>query len=160
MADSKPNPLTEDQRTEVRDLLQRLSAQSTARASRRGTSRPSLKRTKKLKRQPNPFESIDQGQSVQGVQLPPVCITLPLIQRTRLILMPFHLDQISIPRAEWIKLMREQCGLDLSTADAGTEMHLRFVVEANPPVKYVHVFLEKDPQDANKMALQNWLYAT
>ena len=66
MTDSKPQPLTEDQRTEVRSLLKQLSEASSARASKRGSTRPILKTTKKLKVIPNPFEGIDEGQTVQG----------------------------------------------------------------------------------------------
>ena len=64
MSDTKSAPLTEDQRSEVRLLLQRLSQQSTARAQRRGTTRPLLQKTKKLKREVNPFDAIEQNQHV------------------------------------------------------------------------------------------------
>ena len=50
MNEAKSAPLTEEQRTEVRQLLQKLSQQSTARAQRRGTTRPALQKTKKLKK--------------------------------------------------------------------------------------------------------------
>lgn len=161
MSEPKPAPsLTEDQRTEVRQLLQKLSAQSTARASRRGSARPSLKKTKKLKRQPNPFDGIEDNKTVNGVQLAPDCVTLPFIQRTRVVLLPFHLDQIFMERSKWITMMKEDCGLDLSEADAGTQHHLRFVIEANPPVKYLHLYLEKDPLDSRMLGINNWLYAT
>ena len=64
MADAKSAPLTKDQRSEVRLLLQRLSQQSTARAQRRGTTRPALKATKKLKRMMNPFDGIEQNKHI------------------------------------------------------------------------------------------------
>ena len=119
MADSKAAPLTEDQRTEVRQLLQRLSQQSTARATRRGTTRPNLVKTKKLKRMVNPFDGIEANKVVQGVVLAPDVVTLPLIQRTRIILLPYHLDQIPLTRKEWIKVLKYGAGLDLSQSDGG-----------------------------------------
>lgn len=160
MSESKPQTLTEDQRTEVRSLLKQLSEASTARASRRGTNRPSLKATKKLKRKPNPFDGIQEGKQVNGVQLSPDCIVLPFIQRTRIVLMPFHLDNISQTREEWINMMKYEVGLELSTTDAGSQYHLRLVIEANPPCRYLHIYLEKEANDSNKLLLTNWLYAT
>lgn len=160
MSDSKPAPLTEEQRTEVRSLLKQLSEASTARASRRGTTRPSLKATKKLKRKPNPFDGISEGKQVNGVQLSPDCITLPFIQRTRTVLLPYHLDNISQSRQEWINMMKFDVGLELSQTDAGTEYHLRLVIEANPPCKYLHMYLEKENNNPDKLLLTNWLYAT
>lgn len=161
MAEPKPAPpLTEDQRVEVRKLLQRLSQQSTARASRRGTTRPTLKTTKKLKRQVNPFDGIEANKTVNGTCLAPDCVVLPFIQRTRIVLMPYHLDGISLPRSKWIEMLRFDAGLDLSQSDAGSELHLRFVIEANPPVKYLHLYLEKDPKNSSQYLISNWLYAT
>lgn len=158
---NKPAPLTEDQRTEVRSLLQRLSQQSTARATKRGTTRPNLKQTKRIKRHiPNPFDGIEENKVVNGVVLSPEVVVLPLIQRTRIILLPYHLDQISLTRDEWIKVMRYGAGLDLSESDAGTNNYIRFVIEANPPVKYLHLYLEKDSNSSSKYLINNWLYAT
>tara|TARA_B100000674_G_scaffold404973_2_gene351569 strand:- start:155 stop:637 length:483 start_codon:yes stop_codon:yes gene_type:complete len=160
MADSKAAPLTEDQRTEVRQLLQRLSQQSTARATRRGTTRPNLVKTKKLKRMVNPFDGIEANKVVQGVVLAPDVVTLPLIQRTRIILLPYHLDQIPLTRKEWIKVLKYGAGLDLSQSDGGTNTYLKFIIEANPPVKYLHLYLEKAAGSDSKYLINNWLYAT
>lgn len=161
MADSKAAaPLTEDQRSEVRLLLQRLSQQSTARATRRGTTRPNLVKTKKLKRMVNPFDGIEANKVVQGVVLAPDVVTLPLIQRTRIILLPYHLDQIPLARKEWIKVLKYGAGLDLSESDGGTNTYLKFIIEANPPVKYLHLYLEKASGSVDKYLINNWLYAT
>jgi len=162
MSDSKSTsaPLTEDQRSEVRVLLQKLSQQSTARATKRGTTRPNLEQTKRLKRIVNPFDGIEENKVVAGVVLSPEVVVLPLIQRTRIILLPYHLDGISMSRKEWIKLMKYGAGLDLSESDAGTNTYIRFVIEANPPVKYLHLYLEKDSRDESKYLINNWLYAT
>ena len=160
MSEVKSAPLTEHQRTEVRQLLQKLSQQSTARAQRRGTTRPTLQKTKKLKRQQNPFDGIEQNKSINGVQLPADCCVLPLIQRTRIILLPLHLDQIAMTREEWVKTMKFDCGLDLSESDEGAELYLRFIVEANPPVRYLHVYLERPAGEDRKAVVSNWVYAT
>lgn len=160
MNEAKSAPLTEEQRTEVRQLLQKLSQQSTARAQRRGTTRPALQKTKKLKRQENPFDGIEQNKSVNGVQLPADCCVLPLIQRTRIVLLPLHLDQIAMVRDEWVKTMKFDCGLDLSESDEGAEFYLRFIVEANPPVRYLHLYLERAPGEVEKAVVSNWVYTT
>ena len=159
-AKNKPNPLTEDQRSEVRVLLQRLSQQSTARAAKRGTTRPNLEKTKRLKRIVNPFDGIEENKVVNGVVLSPEVVVLPLIQRTRIILLPYHLDGISLTRNGWIKLLKYGAGLDLSETDGGTNTYIKFVIEANPPVKYLHLYLEKDMRDDSKYLINNWLYAT
>jgi hypothetical protein len=158
MSDSKPQPLTEDQRSEVRTLLQQLSEASSARASRRGTNRPLLKTTKKIKAQPNPFEGIDEGQQVEGTALSPDCAILPFIQRTRLVLFPFHYDDITQSRNDWIQMVLDDIGCKLSLSDAGTRDHLRFTVDANPPVRYLHIYL--DLKGVDEFGLSNWLYAT
>jgi len=160
MSDTKSAPLTEDQRSEVRQLLQRLSQQSTARAQRRGTTRPTLQKTKKLKRQVNPFDGIQPNKAVNGVQLAADCCVLPLIQRTRIILLPLHLDQIAMTRKEWIEMMKFDCGLSLSESDEGAELYLRFIVEANPPVRYLHVYLERPQGETTTAIVSNWVYGT
>lgn len=160
MSDTKSAPLTEEQRTEVRVLLQKLSQQSTARALRRGTTRPALQKTKKLKRQVNPFDGIEPNKAVNGVQLAADCCVLPLIQRTRIILLPLHLDQIAMTRDKWIETMKFDCGLDLSESDEGAELYLRFIVEANPPVRYLHIYLERPPGETLKAVVSNWVYGT
>ena len=160
MSEAKAAPLTEDQRTEVRLLLQKLSQQSTARAQRRGTTRPTLQKTKKLKRQVNPFDGIEPNKAVNGVQLAADCCVLPLIQRTRIILLPHHLDQIALTRQKWIDMMKFDCGLDLSESDEGAELYLRFIVEANPPVRYLHIYLERPPGETQKAIVSNWVYGT
>ena len=160
MSDSKPQPLTEDQRTEVRSLLKQLSEASSARASRRGSTRPVLKTTKKLKVIPNPFESIEEGQTVQGTELSPDCVVLPFIQRTRIVLFPFHYDQITQTRDEWINMMQDDVGCTLSVSDAGTKDHLRFTIDANPPVRYLHLYLQYVTGSEDQYGLNNWLYAT
>lgn len=160
MSESKAAPLTEDQRTEVRALLQKLSQQSTARALRRGTTRPALQKTKKLKRQVNPFDGIEPNKAINGVQLAADCCVLPLIQRTRIVLLPYHLDQIPLTRDGWIEMMKFDCGLDLSESDEGAELYLRFIVEANPPVRYLHIYLERPPGEKEKAVISNWVYGT
>lgn len=160
MSETKAAPLTEEQRSEVRLLLQRLSQQSTARAQRRGTTRPLLQKTKKLKREVNPFDAIEQNQHVNGVVLAPDCCVIPFVQRSRIILLPYHLDQIPLSRKEFITMMKYDCGLDLSESDEGADLYLRFIVEANPPIRYLHLYLEKSTEDSSKCVISNWVYGT
>ena len=160
MSETKSAPLTEDQRTEVRQLLQRLSQQSTARAQRRGTTRPALKKTKKLKREVNPFDAIEPNKHVNGVQLAADCCVIPFVQRSRIVLLPYHLDQIPATREEFITMMEHDCGLSLSESDEGAALYLRFIVEANPPIRYLHIYLERCVHDTEKCLISNLVYGT
>jgi hypothetical protein len=159
MNDPKPQPLTEDQRVEVRNLLKQLSAQSSARASKRGTTRPQLRTTRRIKIVPNPFDGIDEGKTVQGTELSPDCSVLPFIQRTRIVLLPFHLDDIAQFREDWIKMIEDNVGCKLSVSDAGTREHLRFTVDSNPPVRYLHIYLTED-KETKLFSMTNFMYAT
>jgi hypothetical protein len=158
MSEAKAAPLTEDQRTEVRQLLQRLSQQSTARAQRRGTTRPALQKTKRLKREINPFDAVEPNKAINGVVLAADCCVIPFVQRSRIILLPYHLDQIAATREEFIDMMYTDCGLSLSESDEGAELYLRFVVEANPPIRYLHLYLERYKE--KQCVISNWVYGT
>jgi len=158
MTDTNPAPLTENQRTEIRSMLKTLSEQSSARASKRGTNRPTHKITKTIKVIPNPFEGIEEGQTVQGTDLSNGCIVLPFIQRTRLVLYPYHYDQIPLTRDEWIRMIQHDVGCSLSLSDAGSNDHLRFTVDANPPVRYMHLYLTAVSK--TNYIISNWMYAT
>ena len=157
-----PKPLTEEQRNEVRTLLKQLSAVSASRRSKAGnTNRLSRKRIKKIKIIDNPFDGIDEGKTVNGItELSPDCITLPFVQRVGIVLLPYHYDEIPLTHEEWVKLIVKYVGCFVSTADEGTKEHIRFVVEGNAPVRYLHLYLEKHPTETNKMLMTNYMFAT
>ena len=165
MSADKPKPLTEDQRNQVRSLLKQLGESSARRSvSVRKTPRKSSKNLSikylQPKVQENPFDTIEQGQTVEGVDLPPVCNTMPVVQRVRLMLIPLYYDDIPVDRDEIIKMVKEDLGCDLSVADAGTKDTLRFVVDGNPPIKILYIYLKPCETDDSKYAILSWMYAT
>jgi len=164
-----PKPLTEEQRNQVRSLLKQLGEASVRLSKSRSRSRSktpkkaskhlSLKFLKK-KVVENPFDGIEEGQTVEGVDLPPVCNRMPVVQRVRLMLLPLHYDDIEFERDRIIKMAKEDLGADLSLADAGTKDTLRFVIDGNPPIKILYVYLQPGRVDPQKYMLLNWMYAT
>jgi hypothetical protein len=165
-----PKPLTEEQRNQVRSLLKQLGEASVRRSKRKrehSVKQTSRKTSKNLslkyikpKVQDSPFDGIDEGQTVDGVDLPPICNTMPLVQRVRLMLLPLHYDDVSFYREDMIKMVKEDLGSDLSIADGGSKDSLRFVVDGNPPIRLLYVYLQPCPTDSEKYMLLNWMYAT
>ena len=154
-----PKPLTEAQRNEVRTLLKQLSAVSASRRSKAGNrNRLSRKKIKKVKRIDNPFESIDEGKTVGLEQLNPDCVTMAFVQRVRVVLLPYMYDGISLTYDELIEMIVHYCGCLKSPLDEGTKDHVKFCVEGNAPVRYLHVYMEQDKEDLLKVA--NFMYAT
>jgi len=164
-----PKPLTEEQRNHVRSLLKQLGEASVRRSKRkiehnsvhskrRKTSKNLSIKYMKPKVQESPFDGIEEGQTVDGIGLPPICNTMPVVQRVRLILVPIYYDDIPIDRDELIHMIKEDLGADLSIADAGSKDSLRFVVDGNPPIKNLYVYLK--PCDNDKYNIINWMYAT
>ena len=146
-----PTVLTEKQRNEVRNLLKQISGQTTTTTYTQPT-----RATKRIKRLINPFEDIEAGQSVNGFDLSADCCTLPFVQRSRICIMPFFLDKVGQDRQEWIDMMYYYTGAKLSESDQGNDTHLRFIVVGNPPVKYLHIYLDK----RDTYYLDNFLYST
>ena len=70
--------------------------------------------------------------------------------------MPFFLDKVGQDRQEWIDMMYTYTGAKLSETDQGNDTHLRFIVVGNPPVKYLHLYLEKK----DTYYVDNFLYST
>jgi|TARA_Y100000817_G_scaffold306948_1_gene292752 hypothetical protein len=160
-APKAPKPLTEAQRSEVRNLLKQLSAASASRRSRSGNRNPlSRKKIKKVKRIENPFDSIDEGKTVNLSELSPDCVCLPFVQRVRIVLMPYIYDHLSKPREEWIEMIVHYCGCLVSETDGGTHSHVRFVVEGNAPIRFLHVYFEEDQKDKTLMLISNFMFAT
>lgn len=165
-----PKPLTEEQRNQVRSLLKQLGEASVRRSKRkrehsvkqtpRKTSKNLSLKYIKPKVQESPFDGIDEGQTVDGVDLPPICNTMPVVQRVRLMLLPLHYDDVSFYRKDLIKMVKEDLGADLSIADAGSKDSLRFVVDGNPPIRLLYIYLQPCPTDSEKYMLLNWMYAT
>lgn len=166
-----PKPLTEEQRNHVRSLLKQLGEASVRRSKRKHDHIASLSKRKrrkiasrhltikymKPKEEINPFDGIDEGQQIDGVKLPPVCNTMPVVQRTRLILLPLFYNDLEIDRAELIATIKEDLGADLSVADAGTNETLRFVIDGNPPIRHLYVFLQPSNE---KYIIVNWVFST
>lgn len=75
-------------------------------------------------------------------------------------LLPLHYDDIEFERDRIIKMAKEDLGADLSIADAGTKDTLRFVIDGNPPIKLLYVYLQPGRVDPQKYMLLNWMYAT
>jgi hypothetical protein len=111
----------------------------------------------KPKEEINPFDSIDQGQQVEGVKLPPACNTMPVVQRTRLILLPLFYNDIKIDRDELISTIKEDLGADLSIADSGTNETLRFVIDGNPPIRNLYIHLQPNQDE---YTIINWIFVT
>jgi hypothetical protein len=168
-----PKPLTEEQRNHVRSLLKQLGEASVRRSKRKNEhSRLSNRKRRKIaskhltikymkpKEEINPFDTIDQGQQVEGVKLPPACNTMPVVQRTRLILLPLFYNDILFERRELIKTVKDDLGADLSVADAGTEETIRFVIDGNPPIRNLYVHLQPSPGNEGKYNIINWIFVT
>lgn len=167
-----PKPLTEAQRNQVRSLLKQLGEASVRRSKRKlSLSRKSNAKTPKRSRNlslkyikpkkiESPFDGIEEGQTVEGVDLPPVCNTMPIVQRVRLMLLPLHYDDVEFDRQMIIDMVKEDLGSDLSVADEGSKDTLRFVVDGNPPIRNVYVYLQPGEKDPNKYMLLNWMYCT
>jgi hypothetical protein len=159
-----PKPLTEEQRNQVRAMLKQLGEASVKRSTRsvrtpRKSSKHLALKYMKKKVQENPFDDVEAGQTIEGVDLPPICNTMPVVQRVRLMLMPLHYDDIEFERDDIIKMAKEDLGADLSIADGGTQDTLRFVVESNPPIKILYVYLQPGTINPKKYMLLNWMYA-
>tara|TARA_B110000008_G_C16957934_1_gene558942 strand:- start:1532 stop:2059 length:528 start_codon:yes stop_codon:yes gene_type:complete len=169
-----PKPLTEEQRNHVRSLLKQLGEASVKRSKRKNEHKSRLSKRKrrkiasrhltikymKPKEEINPFDTIDQGQQVEGVKLPPTCNTMPVVQRTRLILLPLFYNDILVDRRELITTMKEDLGADLSVADAGTEETLRFVIDGNPPIRNLYIHLQPSEGSEGKYSIINWIFVT
>lgn len=166
----QPKPLTEEQRNQVRSLLKQLGEASVrrsltsskskrAKTPRKTSKHLSLKYLKE-KKQESPFDGIDEGQTVEGVDLPPICNMMPVVQRVRLMLLPLYYDDMEFERDFIIKMAKEDLGAELSIADAGSNDTLRFVIDGNPPIKILYVYLQPGAVDPDKYMLLNWMYAT
>ena len=170
-----PKPLTEEQRNQVRSLLKQLGEASLRRSKRklslsRSRSRSSSRTPKrsrnlslkyiKPKKVESPFDGIDEGQTVEGVDLPPVCNTMPVVQRVRLMLLPLHYDDVEFDRQLIIDMAKEDLGADLSIDDGGTKDTLRFIVDGNPPIRNLYIYLQPGNKDPEKYMLLNWMYST
>ena len=138
-----PTILTESQRSEVREMLQRLSGSI-------NQSTPVHKSTKRVKRLVNPFDDILPGQHVNGLDLSPDCVCLPFVQRSRICILPFFYDSIAQSRQEWIDMIYNYTGATLTDS---TDLHLRFCVNGNPPIRFLHIYLKQGGY------LENFLYA-
>lgn len=147
----QPTVLTEEQRVNVRNLLKQLSGSKTTTTCTQPT-----RATKRIKRLVNPFEDIEAGKSVNGLDLSADCCTLPFVQRSRICILPFFYDNIGQQRQEWIEMIYKYTGASLSESDGGTDTHMRFIVIGNPPVKYLHIYLKK----TDLYYLENFLYST
>ena len=85
---------------------------------------------------------------------------MPVVQRTRLILLPLFYNDILIERPELITSIKEDLGADLSVADAGTEETLRFVIEGNPPIRNLYIHLQPSEGRVGKYSIINWIFVT
>jgi len=158
-----PKPLTEAQRNEVRTMLRQLSQSSASRRSKTGKNKNPLsrRRAKKVKRIENPFDGIDEGKSVNGfTELSHDCCTLTFVQRCRITLLPFHYDRLTQTYVEWRDMVVHYCGCEPSIIDNETKEHIKFVVEGNAPVKYLHVYLEPTEMGSEQYLLSNFIFAT
>jgi hypothetical protein len=168
-----PKPLTEEQRNQVRSLLKQLGEASLRRSKRKLSLSRSRSTTRTPKRSRNlslkymkpkkvesPFDGIDEGQTVEGVDLPPICNTMPVVQRVRLMLIPLHYDDVEFDRQMIIDMVKDDLGADLSVDDGGTKDTLRFIVDSNPPIRNVYIYLQPGNKDPEKYMLLNWMYST
>ena len=162
IAPKAPKPLTEAQRNEVRTLLKQLSAASASRRSKRNPNENPLsrKKIKKVKHIENPFESIEEGQTVGMDELSPDCCTLTFVQRTRIVLLPYIYDNLYQTYKEWAEMIVHYCGCLKSSLDEGVKEHIKFVVEGNAPIRYLHLYLESDPDDKTLFKVANFMFAT
>lgn len=157
-----PKPLTEAQRNEVRTLLKQLGASSASRRSKVGNKNPlSRKKVKRVKRIDNPFESIDEGKTVDGFTgLSTDCCLLTFVQRCRIVLLPYHYDKISLTYEEWCSMIEHYGGCKFSVLDNETRSHLKFIVEGNAPIRYLHIYLELEDEANERYGLSNFIFAT
>lgn len=170
-----PKPLTEEQRNQVRSLLKQLGEASVIRSKskrkhstknstvskrRKTTSKHLSLKYIKPKLEDSPFDGIEEGKTVDGIGLPPTCYTMPVVQRVRLMLIPLFYDDVPVDREFLIKMVKEDLGAELSVADAGTNDTLRFVVDGNPPIKNLYIYLRPCLTDDKKYCIANWMYAT
>lgn len=154
-----PEPLTETQRNEVRELLQELGEASSKRSKRKleaSMANQPPKKKIKIPVQESPFDGIEQGQSVEGPGLPVICNSMPLVQRVRLILIPLLYDDIPFHRQELVKMMQDDLGAD-EAIDSGTNDTVRFIIEGNPPIRNLYIYLQ--PRD-EKYIVSNWIFCT
>ena len=147
----KPTILTEKQRNDVRNILKEISGNKVL-----NTYTQPSRATKRIKRLINPFDGIEAGHSVNGLDLSADCCTLPFVQRSRISILPFFYDSIGQDRQEWIDMIYKYTGAKLSETNKGTDTHLRFIIVGNPPVKYLHLYLTKK----ETYYLDNFLYST
>lgn len=157
-------PLTEEQRHQVRSLLKQLGEASVKRSKRKQAfySKRSTKRRKVSKnlsvkfnkqKSHNPFDDLVSGRSIDGLKLPPVCFEMTVVQRVRLLLYPLFYDSILIDKKSLEELIIQDLGADLSDEQSSETM--KFVIEGNPPIKYLYVHLEKED---NKYKIVGWLF--
>ena len=139
-----PKPLTEAQRDEVRSLLREISSNSSNRnKGSNGRNILSRKRIKKVKRISNPFESIEEGKVVNMDDLTPDCCTFVFVERIKCLLLPCFYYEIALPHDEWVKMITEYAGCLPSEEEEQVDYHVKFVVEGNAPIRYLHVYFEK-----------------
>eukprot|EP00942_MAST-04A_sp_MAST-4A-sp1_P007870 g7870.t1 len=151
-----PKPLTEAQRNEVRNLLKQLSAVSASRRSKAGNRNPlSRKKIKKVKRIENPFEEVEEGKTVGMELLNPDCCVMAFVERVKCVLLPYLYDSIELEYKEWIDMIVHYCGCLVSPLDEGLKSHVKFVVEGNAPVRYLHVYFE---EGESKSKISNFMF--
>ena len=75
-------------------------------------------------------------------------------------LLPLHYDDAEFERQMIIDMVKEDLGSDLSIADGGSKDTLRFVVDGNPPIKNLYIYLQPGEKDPSKYSLLNWMYCT
>ena len=113
----------------------------------------SRKKKKKVKHIENPFESIEEGQTVGMDELSPDCCTLTFVQRTRIVLLPYIYDNLFQTYKEWVEMIVHYCGCLQSSLDDGVKEHIKFVVEGNAPIPQVPLLPERNiptPENAVK----------
>ena len=120
----------------------------------------SRKKIKKVKHIENPFESIEEGQTVGMDELSPDCCTLTFVQRTRIVLLPYMYDNLYQTYKEWAEMIVHYCGCLKSSLDEGVKEHIKFVVEGNAPIRYLHLYLESNPDDKTLFKVANFMFAT
>tara|TARA_Y100000389_G_scaffold198292_1_gene234513 strand:- start:4360 stop:4851 length:492 start_codon:yes stop_codon:yes gene_type:complete len=156
-------PLTEEQRNKVRSLLKQLGEASVKRSKRkqqfyskgrkkrRVSKNLSIKHNKKKSK--NPFDDLVSGRTIDGLKLPPICYEMTVVQRTRLILYPLFYDGILLSKDEITNIVLQDLGADLSEEQSSET--LRFVIEGNPPIKYLYIHLEKEE---HKFKVVGWMF--
>ena len=83
---------------------------------------------------------------------------MAFVQRVRVVLLPYMYDSIPLTYEECLEMIVHYCGCLKSPLDEGTKDHIKFCVEGNAPVRYLHVYLEKVSED--KLKIANFMYAT